>query len=95
MAFSVYILFSHKLKRFYVGTTDDVNKRFSEHNSGRYPDAFSSRGIPWVLFLVINNLNSNQAYNIERHIKAMKSSKYILNLKKYPDLLGKLIEKYQ
>ena len=34
--FFVYILFSNKLNRFYIGTTDNVEKRLLEHNSGFY-----------------------------------------------------------
>jgi hypothetical protein len=48
--YSVYILFSQKLNRFYVGTTDDVERRLQEHNEGTYKDAFTSKGIPWVNF---------------------------------------------
>ena len=32
----VYILFSEKLDRYYVGTTGDVERRLFEHNSGFY-----------------------------------------------------------
>jgi len=48
--FSVYIIYSAKLKRFYTGTTDDFIKRLREHNNGFYPDTFSKKGIPWESF---------------------------------------------
>jgi putative endonuclease len=88
--YSVYILFSQKLNRFYVGTTDDVERRLQEHNEGTYKDAFTSKGIPWVIFLTIDQLNSGQAYQIERKIKSQKSSRYIQNLRKYPEMIEKL-----
>ncbi len=95
MNFSVYILFSSKLNRFYTGTTDNVERRLVEHNTGSHIDAFTNKGVPWTLFLVIGGLSSGQAYKIERHIKAMKSKKYIENLAEYNDMVEKLKEKYR
>jgi len=40
-------------------------------------------------------LDYEQARKIEKQIKRMKSKKYIENLKKYPDIVKKLIEKYK
>ena len=43
----VYILYSAKLDRYYVGSTDNIIRRLGEHNrkKGEYTDV----GIPWVL----------------------------------------------
>jgi putative endonuclease len=90
MDFSVYIIYSQKLDRFYIGTTDVVSERLIEHNQGKYAGSFTSNGIPWELFLVIDQLESAQAYKIEKHIKAMKSKKYIQHLKKYPEMIEKI-----
>jgi putative endonuclease len=90
MYFSVYIIYSQKLDRFYVGTTDVVSERLTQHNQGKYAGSFTSKGIPWELFLVIDQLESAQAYKIEKHIKAMKSKKYTLNLKSYPEMIDQL-----
>jgi len=92
--FVVYILHSQKLDKFYIGTTDDFDRRFKEHNSEEKPDAFSLRGRPWTKFLVIENLRSEQAYKMEDHIKRMKSKTYIMNLKKYPEMIEKLKLRY-
>lgn len=94
LGFSVYILFSNKLNRFYIGTTDDVEKRLIEHNYAHYPQAYTVRGIPWSLFFTIENLSSSQAFQIEKHIKKMKSKKYISDLKKYPEIVLNLQAKY-
>ncbi|MBO9572112.1 MAG: GIY-YIG nuclease family protein [Chitinophagaceae bacterium] len=48
----VYILWSDKLNRFYTGTTDNIETRLEQHNSGIYTDAFSAKDIPWKLFYV-------------------------------------------
>ncbi len=95
MIFYVYILFSEKLNRFYVGTTDDPDRRLVEHNSGTFDDAFTRKGIPWSLFLIIDGLESNQAYKIEQHIKKMKSRKYFQNLLHFPEIIDKLKLKYR
>ncbi len=79
--FYVYIIYSPKLDRFYIGSTDNFDLRIIQHNSSLYQDAFTSKGIPWDLFLYIEGNNSAQAYNIEKHIKKMKSKNYIQNLK--------------
>lgn len=92
--FSVYIIFSPKLNRFYTGTTDNVERRLNEHNNKLRTDAFSSRGIPWEIFFTIDDLESKHAYAIEAHIKRMKSTTFIRNLKKYPELVQKLKQQY-
>ena len=69
MTFFVYILFSERLDRYYVGTTDDVVKRLKKHNSKHYPSAFTSKGIPWDLELQIPCNSSNIAYQLENFIK--------------------------
>lgn len=43
----VYVLWSNKLRKRYVGCAEDVAKRLKEHNAGRTP--FTRRGVPWTL----------------------------------------------
>lgn len=78
-----------------MGTTDDPDRRLVEHNSGTFDDAFTRKGIPWTLFLIIDGLESNQAYKIEQHIKKMKSRKYFQNLLHFPEIIDKLKLKYR
>ncbi len=93
--FCVYIIYSEKLNRFYIGTTDDFYKRLNEHNSSKYIESFTVKGIPWDEYIVIDNLDSKQALDIEKHIKKMKSRKYIENLLLFPDIIQNLIQKYK
>jgi putative endonuclease len=88
--FVVYIIFSKKLDRFYIGTTDDFDLRLSQHNSLEYKDSFTSRGIPWETFLIIDSLTSEQAFKIEGHIKSMKSTKYVRDLEMYTEMVERL-----
>ncbi|MBK9283292.1 MAG: GIY-YIG nuclease family protein [Sphingobacteriaceae bacterium] len=93
--FFVYILYSQKLSKYYIGTTDNIQERLVEHNQGENRNSFTLRGRPWELFFLIEGLESNQAYEIEKHIKRMKSSKFIENLKKYSELAYKLKGRYK
>ncbi len=95
MTFSVYILYSSKLDNYYVGTTDNVERRLGEHNTKEHEGSFSTKGIPWELKFVIDNLSSSQAYAIEKHIKKMKSAVYIENLMRYSEMAEKLKIKFQ
>jgi|SRR5690554_19865 len=93
--FYVYIIHSKKTNKYYTGTTDSVEKRIIEHNTEKYDNAFTKNGIPWQIFLVIDNLHSKQAFLIEKHIKSMKSSTYIKNLKRYPEMVNKLRSRFK
>ena len=91
----VYILYSPSLGKFYTGqTTLSPEARLEKHNSGFYKNKYTARGKPWQIFLTISCFSLQQAIKIEKHIKEMKSKNYIKNLKNYPEMVGKLHEKY-
>ncbi|MEM7084729.1 MAG: GIY-YIG nuclease family protein [Bacteroidota bacterium] len=94
MTHFVYILRSNKLNRFYVGETSNLNQRLKFHENS-LPHKFTAKAKDWVLFFKIECSNKLQALAIERHIKRMKSKTYIENLKKYPEIIQKLLAKYQ
>ena len=89
----VYIIYSQKLSRHYVGTTDNVEQRLIEHNSVLYQNSFTSRGIPWELKWKTKLLISEVAYKLERLIKAMKSKKFIEKLIIQPQIIDDIISK--
>ncbi len=92
--FFVYIIFSEKLNKLYIGYSSDTDERLAYHNESERNKIWTKRGIPWKKFLTIKCDSEKQAINIERHIKKMKSKKYIENLAKYPEMVDKLIQKY-
>jgi putative endonuclease len=95
MAFC-YILFSRQLSKFYIGATQDsVIGRIEKHIESFYGSTFTSQAKDWELFLEIQCSSFAMAVNIERHLKKMKSKIYLQNLKKHPDMIDKLKNKYK
>ena len=90
----VYIIFSEKIDRFYIGETHDINLRLVYHNSAILNTNSTKVGIPWELVLSITCQDRVHARKIEQHIKRMKSKKIILDLIKYPELIENLTFRY-
>jgi len=95
--FYSYILYSKKLDRFYIGSTSvETTHRLQRHLAKYYGnEKFTAKTNDWVLFFEIKCSSFSQAQKIEKHIKLMKSKKYIQNLKKYPEITLNLLEKYK
>lgn len=91
----VYILHSPSANQFYVGVTKDlVGERIRKHNEKVYGAGFTAKADDWVLVLEISCESFSQGVRIERHIKRMKSKKYIESLVRYPELRAKLAAQY-
>jgi len=90
----VYIIQSKLDKSFYIGKTSDLKKRLDFHNSYDLNKGITRRKLPWDYYHILEMENAVTAARIERHIKSMKSRKYIENLKKYPEMTEKLLKKY-
>ena len=78
MMYIVYILYSASADRYYVGCTNDINRRLKEHNriKGKYTD----RGIPWELRYTEEFATREEARKREAFIKNKKSRVYIEEL---------------
>ncbi|WP_422082407.1 GIY-YIG nuclease family protein [Ulvibacterium sp.] len=94
MAHYVYVIQSLKDDSYYIGRTSNLKKRLKFHNSVELNTGITRLRKPWGYFYTLEVETSSLADKIEKHIKKMKSRKYILNLKKYPEISRKLIEKY-
>ena len=73
----VYILFSEKSSRYYVGQTADIDKRLKRHNQGLVRSTKGS--IPWKLVLQIEVSNRSEAVVLERKIKKRGAKRYLDN----------------
>ena len=91
---SVYILFSPKLDKFYIGSCVNLPNRLLEHKNKTFRNSYTRILEDWELYFEINDLDGVIARKIEIHIKSMKSKKYIENLKKYSEMRQKLIFKF-
>jgi putative endonuclease len=91
---SVYILYSKKSDKFYIGSTKELQTRIFYHKTKEFKGSFTSNYEDWELFFSIDNLKISVARKIENHIKKQKSKTYIENLKSYPEISEKLIIKY-
>ena len=72
------ILYSNTINRYYVGYTNDIDRRISGHN--RKKGKFTDKGIPWNLVYKEDFVNKTEAMDRERFIKSKKSSAFIKNL---------------
>ncbi len=76
--FFTYILHSKTKNKFYVGATNNLSRRISEHNSGQSKS--TKHGKPWELVFVATFENFSDARKLETRIKKMKSKKFIQEL---------------
>ena len=90
---SVFILFSEKLNRYYIGYTSNLERRLEFHQTTE-KRKFTHNADDWILFFTINCKSKEQALSIEKHVKKMKSRIYIQNLVKHPEIEQKLLLKY-
>ncbi len=76
--FTVYIIHSEVLDRFYIGYTNNLERRLYEHNriKGKYTDT----GIPWQLVFSESFVTKKEAMNREKFIKSKKSKSFIVAL---------------
>ena len=71
----VYILYSEKRSRYYVGQTSDINKRLKRHNQGLVSSTKS--GLPWKIVLQQIVFNRSEALILERKIKKRGAKRYL------------------
>ena len=74
----VYIIYSTKVNKYYVGACTNLERRLHEHNIGH--STFTSTGIPWELKYTEHFDTLPNAKKREREIKARKSRIYIEQL---------------
>lgn len=75
MSFYVYILFSLKRSRYYVGQTNNITERFKTHNKG-YVSSTKS-GYPWKLVLTIKVESRPEAMKLEQKIKKRGAKRFL------------------
>ena len=75
--FFVYILQSEKTGKYYIGHTNDPERRLKEHNESMH-HTFTSKHRPWKLMALIPvDKNRGNAMKLEKHIKGKKRRSFI------------------
>ena len=75
MTYSVYIIYSAFLDKYYVGYSEDTNQRLEQHKSGI--SDFTANANDWVLKYSEPFDTRTDAMKRETEIKKKKSRKYI------------------
>lgn len=76
MNYCVYVLYSEKINKYYIGSSSNVDNRVIFHNFS-LNRIWTKRGQPWVLKRTIECNDNTEALKLELRIKRMKSRKYI------------------
>jgi len=95
MPFTVYILHSIKLDKYYIGQTIDLAERILLHNTKFFKNSFTAKAEDWTLIFTLECESRDEALFIEKYIKKMKSRKYIVNLIKEPQNFKRIRDKYR
>ena len=76
--FFVYIIYSDKIDKFYIGYSANVNDRLVKHNQKSY--GFSNTGKPWRLVYSESYLTKKEAMLREKQLKDWKNRERIEKL---------------
>ena len=74
----IYIIRSELLQRYYVGSTEDVERRLHEHNIGK--STSTRAGIPWELIHIESFATRSDAMLRERKIKARGIGRFLADV---------------
>ncbi len=79
--FYIYILYSKKSDKYYIGLTTNVIRRLDEHNNPSVNNKYTAKHLPWELklFFECSDFRS-EGLLIERFIKNQKSRIFIEKL---------------
>ena len=69
--YTVYILYSAKLDKYYIGSSADIIGRLRRHNS--HSKGFTSTGRPWILAYSEEFAGKQEAVARERQLKMWKN----------------------
>ena len=74
----VYVLWSQKLRKRYVGSSDDSESRLGEHNRGS--NKFTKGGIPWIKIYQEEFQTKTEAIKREKFLKSGQGRKWLDNM---------------
>ena len=81
MGFAVYILYSVRHERYYIGYSKDWSDRLKQHNSGY--NKSTAPYAPWVVLLVFEKATRKEAILLERKLKNLNRRRLLKFVEKY------------
>ena len=75
MTYCVYILYSNSRGRFYIGQTENIEKRLLRHNLGQVRS--TKGGLPWEIVSTIAVENRTEALKLEKKIKKRGAKRFL------------------
>jgi len=76
--YTVYIIYSQKIDKYYIGYSSNVQDRLLKHN--RHSKGFSSTGIPWILVYSEHFDTKKDAMTRESQLKKWKNRERLESL---------------
>jgi putative endonuclease len=77
----VYILYSVKFDKFYIGQTNDVSDRLKRHNRGT--EKATKPFIPWEMIWVTSKETRSEAMILEKKLKNLSKERIELFIEKH------------
>ena len=88
---TLYFLYSKKKDTYYVGETQNLDLRLSQHNTHTFTKGFTKAAVDWEVVLTYQHSSRTTVLKLERFIKKMKRKVFIQKLIQNPELIEKLI----
>jgi putative endonuclease len=81
MNYYVYILYSVRFNKYYIGQTQDIIQRFAEHNAQKVPS--TAPFVPWQRVGVIEKNTRSEAMELEKKLKNLNRLRLESFIEKY------------
>ncbi len=95
MSHWVYVLYSGKLDRYYVGESEDPALRLLQHRRGLFKGSATSKAGDWELVLLMACADRSHARRLEGWIKSQKSRPVIRRLIEEEDYRNYQVERFR
>ncbi len=73
--YTVYILLSRSIEKYYIGHTQNLENRIIEHNCGETVSI--KRGIPWTIVWIKETSSRSEAMKLENWIKKRGAQRFL------------------
>ena len=76
--YKVYVLYSSKFNKIYIGQTDDLERRLFEHNN-KLLSTYTKKYTPWKIIYIEEFSSRTEALKREKQLKSQKGREFIWN----------------